>query len=178
MHCIYGAHLEFFFFLLCFSRSHRLRGRNVITAFTGVLSCMEVIKHKSRGLFLLTTLICTADIPRAFYRFANAWCHMGFSFFFRLAFQDISGWVFHARKVHQKKGFVLSSISALRLLLQSMFDGRKRITLFHYSQLSSEIVMFFFFLCDTWYHTFIMSCNSSDTDLRARATTCTLPDDS
>lgn len=40
----------------------------------------------------------------------------GFSFFFRLAFQDISGWVFHARKVHQKKGFILSSISALRLL--------------------------------------------------------------
>jgi hypothetical protein len=41
---------------------------------------------------------------------------MGFVFL-RLAFQDISGGLFHARKVHQKKGFILSSISALRLLL-------------------------------------------------------------
>lgn len=104
-------------FSLSCSRSHRLRGRDVVTAFTGRLSCMQGMNTNFEGYFFTTLISMYSSYPSCFFSGHQRLMPHGFCFFLRLAFQDISGWLFYARKVHQKKGFILSSISALRLLL-------------------------------------------------------------
>lgn len=179
--CIaYMAHIwDYFFFPLRFLQSHRLRGpgcyHSIHWAFV-----LHGGSHLFRGL-------CSYDLnihvqlisPVLFFWVINSWFDMGFACFC-LAFQDISGRFFMPGQFTKKKGFILSSISALRLLLYAHIWLQKTpsicFTTPDYHRRDSQF-FFFLFLCDTWYHTF-MPCSSSGTDLRGRATTCTLPDDS
>jgi hypothetical protein len=115
MHCIYGAHLEFFFFLLRFYLIGS-GGRDVITAFIGRLSCMEVMEH-FRGLFSSYDLNIHVQLISLVLFFGSPKVDATWVSFFSTFFNIFPDVFFHARKVHQKKGFILSSISALRLLL-------------------------------------------------------------
>lgn len=144
--CIaYMAHLGFFFFLLCLfldligSEAGMLSQHSL-----GVCSAWRVWIPISRAISYDLNIHVQLISLVLFFRVTNGWCDMGFVSSLRLAFQDISGWLFHARNVHQKKGFILWSISALRLLLHVHIWLQRTCSIISLLPIMiGEIVMFF-----------------------------------
>lgn len=168
-----------FFFLLCFFLDLiGSGGRDVITAFTGRLSCMEVMEHRFRGPFLsydlnihvqLISLVLFSGhqrlMPHGFCFFASC-----FPRYFRMGFSCLGS-------SPKKRGLFYHLSQRCVTYCMFTFDCRKRLAfVLLLPIIIGEIVMFFFSFSaipDT-----TRSCNFSGTDLRDRATTCTLPDDS
>lgn len=112
------AHIwDYFSFCFVFLNLIGSGGRDVITAFTGRLSCMEV-NTDFEGYFLTTLISMYSSYPLCFFLGHQRLMPHGFCFvFYVLFFKIFPDGFFMPGQFTKKKGVILSSISALRLLL-------------------------------------------------------------
>lgn len=146
------AHIwDYFSFCFVFLNLIGSRGRDAITAFTGRLSCMEV-NTNFEGYFLTTLISMYSSYPLWFFFFFGHQRLMphGFRFlascfsrYFRMGFlcPDSSP---------KKRGLFYHLSQRCVPYYMSIFDCRKRLAFVSLLPIIiGEIVMFFFFLCDT-----------------------------